>query len=157
MMKKIMINQELTGAYTEGFCEMTAQELRKFYVSEKSRCGLYDKDRHIIISVCWKKPGVLGFLTDTKSVLKGAEMRLRRHLSRYRLIERLNREIMSCPAEGIRFEYQVTGTDIIQYSDLYVFRYGDLYYSAEVVARKEGFEESQREMESFLRSFATMR
>ncbi len=157
MMKQININHTLTGTYSEGFCEMTAQELRKFYASEKSRCGLYDKDRHIIISVCWKKQGILGFLTDTRSVLKGAEMRLSHNLSRYRLIERLNREIMSCPAEGIRFEYQVTGTDIIQYSDLYVFKYGDLYYSAEVVARKEGFEESQREMEGFLRSFAAMR
>ncbi len=153
-MKKLMINRSLSGAFPEGFHEMDRHELIKYFAGDTDRCGIHDENRHVILSVSWSKPGFLGFLTDERSVLNGARLRLKLHLQRYRRLEKLNREIASRPAVGIRFEYQVTGTEFMQYSDLYVFKLGKLIYAVQLVARKECFEESQLLSEEFLRSIA---
>ena len=152
-MKKIVINQTFAADYFEDFHEMTGTELARFYGCAGNRCGIYDEEAHTAIIVTWTKPK-LAFLTDERSVLKGAEMQLKRNLQDYRHVETLNTEIAGCQAIGNRFEYTVNGTDIVQYGDLYVFKYNKLYYGIQLIARKEGFDASQKEMERFLQSVA---
>ena len=135
---------------------MTGEELKKYFRSDAKRCGVYDKDRHIIWNVCWVKPVLLGFLTNERSILRGAEIRSEHSLQQYCLIERISREIMGLPAIGIRYEYKVTNTDIIQYSDLYVIKYNKLYYAVQIIGRKENFNESQKLMEEFLNSMTVL-
>ena len=110
----------------------------------------------MILNVCWTKPGILGFLTDERSILNGAETRLSRHLQGYRRIDRLSREIMGLPAIGIRFEYKVTDTDIIQYSDLYVVKAGKVYYAAQSIGRKENAAQDQQLTEDFIDSMSAL-
>lgn len=151
-MKKANINNALTAEYTESFVEMNSAELKKFFITDKGRCGFHDEDRHMILNVAWTKPGILGFLTDERSVLRGAEMRLRHNIPTYHKIGDISAEIADCKAIGIRFEYKVIGADVIQYSDLYVFKLGKMYYSPQLIARKDDFEVSQFEMDEFLGS-----
>ena len=157
-MKKnvLTINHTLSATYPDGFREMSSVELKKFFRTDASRCGVHDKDRHMIMNVCWTKPGILGFMTDERLILNGAETQLSRHLQRYRRVDRLSREIMGYPAIGIRFEYTVTETDIIQYSDLYVVKAGKVYYAAQSIGRKENFAQDQELMEDFLNSMTTL-
>ena len=153
-MKKnvLTINNTLSAIYPDGFCEMSNVELKKFFRTDASRCGVHDKDRHMIMNVCWTKPGILGFMTDERSIRNGAETRLSHHLQGYRRIDRLSREIMGYPAIGIRFEYKVTDTDIIQHSDLYVVKHGKVYYAVQIIGRAENFARDQQLMEDFLHS-----
>ena len=153
MMKNILtINHTLSATYPDGFHEMNSTELKKFFRSDASRCGVYDEDRHVIINVCWVKPGLLGFMTNERSVLRGAEMRLENSLQQYCLLERLDRKIMGLPAIGIRFTYTVTNTNITQHSDLYVVKLGKVYYAVQIIGRKESFAQDQQLMDAFLDS-----
>lgn len=152
----LSVNYTFSVAYPDGFHEMTPVELKKYFRSDAHRCGIYDKDRHVIISVYWVKPVLLGFMTTTRSVLRGAEMRLELSLQQYCLLERLNREIMGLPAVGIRFAYKVTDTDIIQQSDLYVFWYGKRFYAVQIIGRAENFAEDQQLMEELLNSMTVL-
>ena len=157
-MKKnvLTINNTLSAVYPDGFCEMSSVELKKFFMSDASRCGVHDKDRHMILNICWTKPGILGFLTDERSILNGAETRLSHHLQGYRRIDRLSREIMGYPAIGIRFEYKVTDTDIIQHSDLYVVKVGKVYYAVQSIGRKENPAQDQQLTEDFIDSMSAL-
>ena len=155
-MKKANINNALTAEYPESFKEMNSTELKRFFVTDKGRCGFHDTDRHMVLNVAWTKPGILGFLTDERSVLRGAEMRLKYNLPTYHKTEDLSAEIAGCKAIGISFEYQVINTDIIQRSDLYVFKFGKAFYSPQIIARKDVFEDSRRIMEKFLGSIKSL-
>lgn len=153
MMKNILsINHTLSATYPDGFHEMTGAELVKYFISDARRCGIYDEDRHVIISVYWVKPILLGFMTTTRSVLRGAEMLLENRLQQYCMRERLSREVMGCPATGIRFTYTVTNTNITQHSDLYVVKLGKVYYAVQIIGRAENFAQDQQLLEDFLRS-----
>lgn len=154
MKNLLSINNTLSATYPDGFHEMNSAELKKFFRSDASRCGVHDKDRHIIWNVCWVKPALLGLVTTKRSVLRGAELRLENSLQRYCMVERLSREIMGIPAIGIRFEYKVTDTDIIQYSDFYIVKYNKVYYAVQIIGRKENFAANRQLNEEFLRSMA---
>ena len=152
----LSVNHTFSAAYPDGFHEMTPVELKKYFRSDANRCGIYDKDRHVIWNVCWVRPILFGLLTTERSVLRGAEMRLELSLQQYCLLERLDREIMDLPAVGIRFVYKVTDTDIIQQSDLYVFQYGKRYYAVQIIGRRENFAEDQQLMEELLGSMTVL-
>ncbi len=155
-MKRLVINDTFAAAYSDGFHEMNSSELIKFYGSDSNRCGIYDEDSHTALIITWTTPK-LGFLADARSVLNGAKARMKHSLQNYSHVDTMHREIAGCTAIGERFEYTANCTDIVQYGDLYVFKYNKLYYGIQLVARKESFEESQREMEQFLQSLAFMR
>ena len=156
-MKNILsVNHTFSASYPDGFHEMNSAELKKFFRSDASRCGIYDQDRHTIINICWVKPVLFGFMTTERSVLRGAEMRLENSLQQYCLTERLSREIMGLPAIGIRFRYTVTHTDIIQHSDLYVVKFGKRYYAVQIIGREENFVQDQELMEDFLNSMTAL-
>ncbi len=155
-MKKLVINNTFATDYYEDFHEMSGRELKKFYGCDADRCGIYDKEAHTAIIVTWTKPK-LALLTDKRSVLKGAEMQLKHNLQDYKHVETLNTEIAGCQAIGNRFEYTANGTDVVQYGDLYVFKYNKLYYGIQLIARKEGFDMSQGDMEKFLQAMAPVR
>lgn len=152
-MKRLVINQTFAADYFEDFHEMTGTELTKFYGCAGNRCGIYDEGSHMAVIVTWMKPK-LAFLTDERSVLKGAETQMKRNLQDYRHLDTMNIEIAGCRAIGNRFAYTVNGTDVVQYGDLYVFKYNKLYYAVQLIARKENFDASRCEMEKFLQSMA---
>lgn len=156
MKNTLSINNTLSATYPDGFHEMTDVELKKYFRSDASRCGVYDTERHVIINVCWVKPVLLGFMTTERSVLRGAEFRLEHNLQQYCLVERLRREIMGLPANGIRFRYAVTDTDIIQHSDLYVVKVGKVYYAVQIIGRQENFARDRQLMEDFLNSMTVL-
>lgn len=155
-MKKLVINQTLTGKLLEGFHEMDSGELIKFYGSDANRCGLYDEERHMAVIVSWNKPKLLGFLADERAAVKGAEARFRRNLQNYRHVDTLNATIAGRQAVGVRFEYNPDGTDIVQYGELYAFKHERVYYFMQVIGRKERFEEDQRLEDEFIRSVTVL-
>ncbi len=155
-MKNLVINNELKATYLDSFHEMNSDELKKFFVSDQNRSGIYDENLHMIISVSWTKPGFLNYITDAKSVLKGTEYRMKNNMTNYRRLDSINCEIASKKAVGFRFEYLVGGTDIIQTGETYVFKQKNKYYAIHVISRKEGVGQCRQIAEDFLRSMTLL-
>ena len=153
-MNKLVINNTFAAGYTDGFHVMRRNELKRFYGCDENRCGIYDEESHVAIMVTWIKPRLLGFLTDERSILNGAKTQMKRNLMNYCKVDAMKRMIAGCEAVGDRFEYIVDGTDIMQYGDLYVFKFNKTYYAIQLIARKNRFEESQNKIEEFLQSMA---
>ena len=136
------INIELSLSYPEGFHEMDADELLRFFSSADNRQGIYDGDRHLLLSVAWTKPGFLNYLTDVKTILLRAESGMRRGLQGYRQTEMFRTVIAGKKGQGVRFAFTAQDTDISQIGELTVFRAGDKFYAVTSVAREDGMEES---------------
>ena len=153
-MKKLIINNTFAAGYPDNFHEMDSRELKKFYGCAGNRCGIYDEENHMAIMITWVKPKLLGFLTDERTVLNGAKTQMRRNLPSYCQVDAMKRMIAGCDAIGDRFEYIPAGTDILQYGDLYVFKFDKIYYAIQLIARMNSFTQSQKEIEEFLQSIA---
>ena len=135
-MNNVKINNELELTYPEGFKEMGEEELKRYFSSANDRWGAYDEENHAVLSVSWTKAGILDFLSDTESVLIGAEARLKRSLLNYQRISSFKTVIASKVARGIRFEYRVNDSVMVHVADLIVFKYRKKYYSFNYITRK---------------------
>lgn len=147
------INNELSLCYPDGFHEMDADEMKRFFATSLYRRGIYDGDRHILISVAWTKPGPLNYLTDGKTILLRAESGMRSGLLNYRQTERFTAEIAGKKACGVRFSFTASDADVGQTGVMTVFRAGNKFYAVTFVAREEGFAESEAIYRGIAESF----
>lgn len=142
-MTSIMINEELSLRYPEGFHVMDEEETQRFFTTTENRKSIYDDNRHILISVAWTKPGVLNYLTDAKTILHQAESGMKKGLQDYRRVDSCQSRIDGKQARGVCYEFTAHGSDIDQCGELAVFRAGNKFYALTFVARKDGIEESR--------------
>ena len=143
-MNTVKVNNELALTYPDGFQEMGEEELQRYFSSAKDRWGVFDAERHVILTVTWKKAGIFGFLTDPESVIVGAEARMKRNLINYRRLSGGKTKIASKKkknAYGIRFEYRVNNANIYQTGDLRTFKVKGRFYSIQYLARRINDEE----------------
>ena len=153
-MPSMTINNELRMSYPDGFCEMSADDLLRFFSSAQNRQGIYDGDRHILLSVAWTKPGVLNYLTDVRTILMRAELGMKRAISSYRQTEMFKTEIAGKKGQGIRFAFTAQDTELPQIGELTVFRAGNKFYAVTFVAREAGIEESRAVLREITQSFS---
>ena len=153
-MNSMTINDELKLSYPDGFHEMDKEEMQRFFTTSLYRRGVYDGDRHILISVAWTKPGPVNFLTDAKTILLRAELGMKRGLQDYCRLKETQDEIAGKKARCISFTFTAQGSDIAQSGEMAVFRAGNKFYAVTFVAREEGFDESLSVYREVLQSFS---
>ena len=153
-MSTVRINNEIDLTYPDSYQEMGEEELKRYFSTAENRWGAYDAERHVILSVCWKKAGFFSFLTDPESVMVGAEARMKRRLINYRRKEASRIKIASKKKNGygIRFEYRVNGANIYQVSDLRIFKYKGKFYSFQYIGRRINDEECHPDFDAFMDS-----
>ena len=151
-MSNAKINNEIDLTYPECFKEMNEAELARYFSTAENRWGVYDADRHIVLSVSWNKAGFFGFMTDAESVLIGAESRLRRNLLNYQRIAEFRPKIGGKKAYGIRFEYRVNDSVSVHTGDLLVFKYKKKFYSIYYITRKSNAAAARADLEEILKS-----
>ena len=151
-MSNVKINNEINLTYPETFKEMSGEELTRYFGNPDNRWGVYDADRHIILSVSWKKAGVLS--SDPETVIIGAEARLRRNLLNYQRISEFKTKIASKKAYGVRFEYRVNDARIVQVADLMTFKYKKNFYSIYYVTRKATAAQDRADFEEIIKSIS---
>ena len=134
-MKKTTINNELTLSYNEHFRVMTSDELVKYCGTAVNHWGIRDEESHGLFIVSWTRPGFLNFLTDAKSVLGGSERCMKKNLCHYDREDSFTMDVAGNKAHGIRFTYDVTGTDITQIGETSVFRANKKFYVIQYVSR----------------------
>lgn len=143
-MQELLLNDELYLTYPAGFRRMTAEELGKLQMLAAGEgVALTDPERHMIVTVGWKQPGMLtNMLLSVKDLAKNMERQIRKPMEEfgYRLESRQERDIAGLPARGICYTYRVQGTDM--YAESWVCRNKRTVYWFHVYARNELREES---------------
>lgn len=137
-MSNVRINNEIGLTYPESFSEMGSAELTKYFGSADNRWGVYDEERHIILSAGWIKPRFLHSFSDSESVLDGIEAHMRRRVLNYQRITAYKMKLgnKKLNANGVRFEYRVNDAAIVQAGDVVVFKHKKLFYIIHFITRK---------------------
>ena len=128
-------------AYPDDFCVMDSNELKKYFASEMLRFGARSEEKHIILSVGKMKFSFLNLLTDAKSVLNGAEHKLKA-LNGYLRRSEFDETVLGKKAKGIRFEYEVEG-GIKQLCEMAVVKLKNRFYVIYCLARLDKEEATQ--------------
>lgn len=136
MMNNVKVNNEIDLAYPDSFRPMSEEELIRYFSTAENRWGVYDTDKHIILSVSWTKAGFLQTFTDAESVLIGIEARMRRSLLNYQKVTDYEMKIGKKKANGVRFEYRVNDARLVQVGDVIVFKYKKHFYVIHYITRK---------------------
>ena len=153
-MLSVNINGQINLTYPEGFNEMGEEELIRYFSSPDNRWGVYEPDKHVIISVSWKKAGFFSFMSDAESIIIGAESRMRRNLLNYQRTKAGKMKLCGkkIKAYGITFEYRVNDKKIVQVGDLVVFKYKKFIYAIHYIGRKANEEENRPVFDELIKS-----
>ncbi|MBQ3264455.1 MAG: hypothetical protein IJH07_01630 [Ruminococcus sp.] len=152
-MSNVMINNEIGITFADSFSEMSEQELTRYFGSPADRWGAYDAERHIILSVGWKKAGFLQ--SDPEMHLFELQSRLRRSLLNFQQITTYKTKIASAKkdnASGVRFEYRVKDSVRVHVVDLIVFKHKKNFYAVYFVSRKANAAAVRTDLQQILQS-----
>jgi len=124
-MSDALINGSLRLTYPDGFHEMDGDELRRAFGDQTpDRWGIWDTDRHIIVSVAWHESNArLSRLASTKALAK----RVQKHAAKtyakqgYRAGGLFGIEL--CGAEAWGFDYRYDVGDIGQVGKALVLKH----------------------------------
>ena len=138
-MESITLNDELTLTYPEGFRVLTQDEMDSMQFLEKGpgTC-LSDPERHILISVGWKRPGVLaGLMLNAGDLAKNSEKTIRKAMQNmgYRCRGFEKKQIAGNRAEGFGYEYSAQGVEML--GETYVTKIEKTVYYFNFYARRE--------------------
>ena len=151
----VRINNEINLTYPDGFKEMGEEELKKQFGSAVNRWGAFDADKHIVLSVGWKKAGFFSFLTDAEAYLIELEARLHRSLLNFQRVGKFKTKVAGKKkAFGIRFEYRVNDSVSIHAGDVFVFKNKNKYYAVYYITRKNHAVENLPAFEEVLKSIS---
>ena len=148
----VKINNEINLTYPDSFKEMGEAELARYFSSAADRWGVFDADRHIILSVGWTKAGFKRLLTDAESMLIEIEGRLSRSLVNYQRITSYKYKIAGKKAEAIRFEYRVKDAALVHIADLVVFKHNKKFYAVHFITRQSSAVAGRLEFRQMLNS-----
>ena len=151
-MKQATVNNELTLTYPDTYQEMSEEELLRYYRTAENRWGVYDQERHVILSVSWKKAGILSFFTDAESMMIGVEAQLKRSLINYRRKDAFKTRIAKQKGFGIRFEYRTNGANIYQIGDIRSIKHKGKFYSLQYIGRRITDEECHPDFDRMVES-----
>lgn len=151
-MKQATVNNELTLTYPDSYEEMSEEELVRYFKSAQNRWGVYDAERHVILTVSWSKAGFFSFMSDAESMLIGVEASLKRNLINYRRKEAFKTKIAKQKGYGIRFEYRVNNANIYQIGDLRAIKYKGKYYALQYIGRRITDEECHPDFDQLVES-----
>ena len=153
-MKKTIINKELTLLYTEKCHIMSDKELVKFCGIAVNHWGICDEKNHCLFIVSWTKSGLLNFLTDAKSVIRGAERCMEKNLHNYRRTDSFTTTIAQRKAQSIRFTYEVNDSELTQIGETSVFRADRKFYAIQYISRQCYDDENRGVCRDILQSVA---
>ncbi len=151
----MLLNNEMNVTFPEGFVIMNAAECSEMKMIKEGRgeC-IKDTDRHIVISMAWKKAGLFAAAAEPSDAIKKMEANIRKAQAPfdYQLDEFKKKDLGGRSAEGIRFHYVVQNTEMT--SESYITKNGRTFYYLHFYGRTELKEESLAVWEEILNSIS---
>ena len=135
---KTVLNKEWRVTVPGGFREMDDVERGKLNTLEATpQWGAQDPDRHMVISVAWKKRGFASLLVNSQEVAKKMEAAVRGPMQAYgyHLEGFLTEDAGGMKADGFRYTYTVQ--DIGMTRESYSIKKGKTFYYLHIYYRTE--------------------
>ena len=130
-METVVLNNEMQLSYPDSFHVMSEEELSKMtFFGEAPGWCISDPERHIDVSVSWKKTnGLFAKILNTREIAKNMEAQIRKPMGQYgyRLDSFLEKELGGRRADGYLYAYEVQGTGMAGES-LYLKNGNTFYY-----------------------------
>jgi len=137
MDNKVVIN-ELKIFYPEGFHVMDALERSELnMLGNDSAEMIFDPDRHMSISIGWRRIGLGARMNSVSDILKKTEAGISSAMQPYgyKFGSTAPLEIDGEPADSFCYEY--TAKEIDMYGETVVVKHGKVLYNIHLYARKE--------------------
>ena len=112
---EITVNNECRLELPQGFRVLTEEERNKLsFAKDGEGICLHDEQRHILISIGYKKVGLLSFLVKPKDVVKTFEKSIAKAMKSfgYKLEEFKEKQVGNKCFEGFRYAYSTQGVDM---------------------------------------------
>ena len=153
-MKSTIFNGNVYMEYPDDFYEMSTDEIRKYFGGDMLRMGVRNVEKHVILSVGKTKDSFLTLLTDSKSILSGAENAFTKCLKGYEKIEEFEADILGKAGKGIRFAYTAKDKDkdVRQFGEMAVVKSKRCFYVVYCLARFSDVEENKERFAAFRES-----
>ena len=151
-MTKTAINNELNITLPEGFHEMDEAEKGKMnFYNEEPGCCFSDPDRHMVLSVSWKKNLLGSILIGTKEVAANMEKSIRKPMAQfgYSLQGYVTEDIGGAAAEGFRYSYTAEGIEMT--GESLSAKKGRTFYYIHCYMRTELLDESTEVLKEILK------
>ncbi len=148
-----VLNQELYMNIPEGFHVLSEEELSKLnHIDGAPIWCISDPDRHIMMSVSWKKSGFASLLVSSGEIIKKMEADICRAMGSYgyELKWFITEDLGGVQAEGFRYTY--TAQNIPMMGETLSVKKGKTFYYIHCYLREELQEESLRTVEEILRT-----
>ncbi|MDO5133853.1 MAG: hypothetical protein Q4D81_12885 [Eubacteriales bacterium] len=142
-METSLLNNELMITVPDGFHVMDDEELGRLNsFGEKPGWSIADPDRHITISIAWKKNAMASFLLNPREIAKKMEMSLQKIMAPYgyELQMFVQENLGGVEAPGFRYAYSVQETGMI--GESLSMKKGKTFYYVHCYLRRELLEES---------------
>ena len=148
---KEIINSAIEIEVPEGFERMYEEDLNTVYGNEDpNRWGIWDKEKHIMITLTWQKNGLLETIADLKKVRDNAMTDVSKIVTDFKDMELTERKFSGEKAYGFRYGYRVE--DVEQISEHLVIRHNGCLYALITACRKELLAASSMYTEAILNS-----
>ncbi len=138
-MEQEIVNGAFAMPVPDGFHVMSEEELTKLFMKpDPDRWGIWDQERHIMLTLEWKKYSPLALkMTNVKNIAARNEQLMRKALKKYSYQPEgaFSGRIAGLEAEGYRYLYQVQGIE--QTAECLLFAERSLVYRMTCVGRVE--------------------
>ncbi|MBQ6487711.1 MAG: hypothetical protein IJI75_00650 [Solobacterium sp.] len=154
-----IINNEISIGIPDGFHVMSEEELTKVYVTkDPKRWGIWDNDRHVIISVLWQDLNAFtAMLADIDAAAVRNEQLTKKGYEGhdYAMKGFHDADISGSHARGYSFTYRIQ--DISQRVDTLLFKAGRRIYSINCIGRNENREQDHELFKEILKTVSILK
>ncbi len=152
-MEKITLNDTLELTFPDGFRKLTEAEMKQQAITQSGPgVCLKDEDRHIVVSLGWRRTGLLDALLNGKDLTKSAQGRIANVMRPYgyQLTGYLNRQAGGESISG--FGYTYTAQNIAMEGECCAVKKDKTVYYLHFYARKAFRDEAFRLWEEILKN-----
>ena len=138
-MAQTYLYEKISMDLPESFRVMSAEELDALYRdSQKNRCGAWDEEQHIRLTLIWQKAGLLGKIADLRAMVRRNEMLTEKGLKDhgYQCEDFFELKVDAKTYYGYRYHYQIQGID--QIMETVLLRRNGLLFNLSCACRTGG-------------------
>ena len=148
-----ILNRSLTLSLPEGFCQMDDAELQQLsHPAGAPQWAAKDPDRHMIISIAWKKSGFAALLLNAQDVAKKMEAQIARLMAPlgYANQRTIETDLAGAQASGFLYTYTAQGTPMA--AETLSVKQGKTFYYIYCYMREALLDESLATLDEILAS-----
>ena len=144
-MKNRTVNGVFSFSVPDGFEDMTAEELRKFYSTTENLTGYYHKATNSMINVGFvPKKGLVSMLFSAKDIIKGFDSGYSKRLDNYEKTGDITRTVAGVSCPGMSFTYTTKLESVPVSAEVVTIKHKGAFYTVIFFVRSSGGPDLQK-------------